>query len=84
MGDRRGNGNFSLAFENVERGRTELTFAADDFSLAKPAFDDGAAIQLQKSSGNAFEDGNLQQVFRFKPLGARTDSDRCSDDAFVG
>ncbi len=44
--DRSGNGNFSLAFENVESRGTKFAFAADDFAFAKAPFNDRAAIQF--------------------------------------
>ncbi len=46
VGNRRGNGNFGFAFENVESGGTEFAFTADDLAFAVAALDDGAAIEL--------------------------------------
>src|SRR5712664_2749012 len=68
----RGNGDFGLTFENIESGGTEFTFTADDLTLAVAAFHDGAAIELQKCSRDAFENGNLKKVLRLETLRSGT------------
>src|SRR6266478_4453599 len=80
----RGNGNFSLAFENIESGGTEFTFAADDLAFAVAALDDGAAIELQKCSRSALENRDLKKVFGFEPLRTGAGGDGGANDPFVG
>src|SRR6266478_456887 len=57
--DGSGDGDFGLAFENVEGRGTEFAFAADYFAFAEAALDDGAAIELEESTGDALEKGDL-------------------------
>ncbi len=80
----RGNGDFGLTFENIESGGTEFTFTADDLTLAVAAFHDGAAIELQKCSRDAFENGNLKKVLRLETLRSGTAGDGGANDPFVG
>src|SRR5229473_423033 len=81
--DGRGDGNFGLAFENVESRGAELAFAADDFAFAEAPFDDGAAVELQEGSGDTFKYRNLQQVFGFESLRVQPCSNRRSHDTLV-
>ncbi len=84
MRDGSRNRHFGLAFQNVESRGSKLAFAANDFALAEPALDDGAAIQLEKCSGDALKDRYLQEIFGFESLRVQTNSDRGPHNAFVG
>src|SRR5215472_13690932 len=79
-----GNGDSRLPLNNIKRRGSELSLAANHFALAKAPLDDGAAIQLQKGSRDALEDGSLQKLFCFKNLCARAGGNGGSRKAFVG
>ena len=50
-----------VAFEDVESGRTIVAFADDHFAGFVHALDDGAGVELEEGSGDAFEDGQREE-----------------------
>src|SRR6266481_5604182 len=84
VSNRRGNRYFCLAFENVESGGAEFAFTADDLAFAIAPLDDGAAIELQKRSRDAFENGNLKKVLRLETLRPGACGDGRANDPFIG
>ena len=60
--DGAGNGDFTLAFENIESCGAEFTFAANDLTSMEATFDDRAAIEFEERTGDAFENRNLQEI----------------------
>ena len=58
---RAGEKDLGLAFQNVERGRAEFAFAADDLAGAVVALDDRLLIQFQECAGDILEDRQMQQ-----------------------
>src|SRR6266436_4151481 len=72
VGDGSGDGDFGFSFENVESRGAKFAFAANDFVFAEAALDDRAAIELEEGAGDAFENGNLQEILGFESLRVRT------------
>src|SRR5262249_51747047 len=58
--DRRVDEDLDVSLEDVERGRSEFSLAADDLAGPDGSLDDGALIQLEEGSGNALEHRELQ------------------------
>src|SRR5260370_2164193 len=84
VSNRSGDGNIGLALENVESGRSKFTFSANNFAFTKAAPDNSPAIELEESAGDAFENGDPQELLGFESLRVRAGSDRGADNTFVG
>ena len=84
VGDWRRDRNARVTLGDVKRRRAKLAFAADDVASAEAALDDGAAIYLEECSGNALEDGNPKQLFRFENLRVRACCDGGPRKPLVG
>ena len=70
-----------FSFEDVEGGRSEIAFAADNLSGAVVAFDDGFLVQFEECARDVLKDRKVQKFggvedFSFAKFGA--------DDALIG
>jgi len=84
VSDGSGDGDLRLAFEDVERGRAEVAFAADDFAGAETALDDGAAIEIEEGAGNSGENGHAMEFFGGEGLRGLNGSDGGAGGGFIG
>ena len=82
-----------FSFEDVEGGRSEIAFAADDLAGAVVAFDDRFLIQFEKCARDVLKDREMQKFggiedFAFAQFGAddalvRQRASRARDHAFA-
>ena len=81
VGARAGDEDIHLAFENVVGGGAVVAFAEKNVAFVDDALHHRAAVEFEKSSGDAFEDGQLQHLLR---LDGEAFADLLADYFFVG
>ena len=81
VGARAGDEDIHLAFENVVGGGAVVAFAEKNVAFVDDPFHHRAAVEFEKSSGDAFEDGQLQQLLS---LDGEAFADLLADNFFVG